>query len=131
LSNFSERIKWLRKQKGESQTELGKAVGKSRGAVAKYEIGENEPDMDTLAKLSRHYEIPIDSMITDDEYIVLNNCSKIAKYSKYLQDDSFAEYIELAAMIKEHNLDLQYIKSYVEVLITNIKKNKRIQGKTP
>ncbi len=49
-----------RTQRNLTQTEVGKAVGKSKNAVASWEQGLSLPDIVTLLKLSRYYDVSID-----------------------------------------------------------------------
>jgi transcriptional regulator with XRE-family HTH domain len=49
-----------------SQTEVGKYIGKGRGAVSYYEDGTNEPDFDTILKLAAYFEVKaIDLLFSD------------------------------------------------------------------
>lgn len=49
-----------RTQKNLTQAEVGKVVGKSKNAVASWEQGLSLPDIVTLFKLSRYYDVSID-----------------------------------------------------------------------
>lgn len=57
------RLKALRKEKGMTQYELAKEVGVSRSAVAMWEIGANEPDTDTLVRLSILFGCTVDYLL--------------------------------------------------------------------
>lgn len=54
-------------EKGITQTELGKAVGKSKNAVASWEQGLSLPDAVMLYKLARFYDKSIDYMYGESE----------------------------------------------------------------
>lgn len=45
-----------------TQTEVGKIVGKSKNAVASWEQGLSLPDIVTLLRLAKYYNVPIDYM---------------------------------------------------------------------
>ena len=49
-----------RKAAGLKQHEVAKAISKSRSAYAYYETGVTMPDYDSLSKLSRIYNVPIE-----------------------------------------------------------------------
>ena len=51
-----------RHEKGVSQTEVGKAVGKSKTAVASWEQGLSMPDAATLYRLAAYYNKSIGYM---------------------------------------------------------------------
>lgn len=131
MSKFSENLRWFRNKKGESQAKLGDAVGKSRDAVAKYETGENEPDLDTLTKFSRHFGVPIDSIVTEDEYMVLNNYLELKQFELYLNDKSFAPYLQLAVKIKDLNIDINDVENYVDSIAKYVQKTEKGKKKHP
>lgn len=56
MSIFSERLKFLRKQKGESQEVAATAIGISRNCLSKYETAQREPDLETLVLIAQHYD---------------------------------------------------------------------------
>ena len=125
MSVFSENLRRLRRKKGESQAELGEAVGKSRDIVAKYEAGENEPNLDTLNKLSRHFGVPIDSIVTDDECMFFNGNPDLAQFELYLNDKQFVPYMCLAAKIKDSNIDIKDVENYVDSIVKYIQQTQK------
>lgn len=54
---FKENLIKLRKEKNLSQKELGDILGVSYSAISAWELGRNEPDFDTLVKLSDFFNI--------------------------------------------------------------------------
>lgn len=56
-----------RKEKGLTQTEVGKIVGKTKTAVAAWEQGVNIPDIITLYKLSKYYDKTINEMYGEEK----------------------------------------------------------------
>lgn len=50
-----------------TQTEVGKIVGKSKTAVASWEQGLSMPDVVTLLKLSKYYDVDIDYMFGEKD----------------------------------------------------------------
>ena len=59
-------IKHLRKIYGETQTELGDALGYSKSAIGSYETGEKLPKHDTVIMIAKHYSIPVDTLLYSD-----------------------------------------------------------------
>ncbi len=123
MSIFSDNLKKFRKERGESQQKVGQAVGKSRDAVAKYEGGENEPDIQTLINFSRYYGLPVDSMITNDEYVVFKNHPGLAEFEKHLNDPGFIPYFRLAAKIMDYGIDVRDMDNYAEAIVKYAKQN--------
>lgn len=56
-----------RKEKGLTQTDVGKLVGKGKTAVASWEQGISIPDIETLYRLSKYYGKSISYMYGESE----------------------------------------------------------------
>ena len=56
-----------RKEKGLTQAEVGKIVGKGKTAVANWEQGLTMPDIETLYRLSQYYGKTISYMYGEKE----------------------------------------------------------------
>lgn len=65
---LSNRITILRKASGLSQAQLAKALNISASAVGMYEQGRREPNIDTLAAMSKLFDVSLDYLITGSEY---------------------------------------------------------------
>jgi transcriptional regulator with XRE-family HTH domain len=65
---FSERLAELRKKHKMTQQELANKLGVSRGAIGMYEIGQREPDAETLKKIADFFNTTTDYLLgrTDD-----------------------------------------------------------------
>ena len=76
------RIAFLRKQKGISQTELGKQIGAAQNTVCNWENGNREPDKETYIKLAEFFEVSVSEIMGVDteelpeELIILNRAAK-------------------------------------------------------
>jgi len=57
------RIKELREEKEISQVELAKAVLSDQSAISKYERGELEPNLDTIKKLCKFFNVTSDYLL--------------------------------------------------------------------
>lgn len=64
---FSEKLKYLRKQRGYTQQELADLLGISPSAVGMYEQGRRQPDSHTLYKISRLLSVTVDYLVNDDD----------------------------------------------------------------
>ncbi len=69
--NIKDRVRKVlvecRKEKGLTQTEVGKIVGKGKTAVANWEQGLTIPDIETLYRLSQYYGKTISYMYGEKE----------------------------------------------------------------
>jgi transcriptional regulator with XRE-family HTH domain len=57
------RIKKLRQEKGVYQADLAKYLGLKQQTISAYENGTNEPDLKTLSKMSKYFDVSIDYLI--------------------------------------------------------------------
>lgn len=78
---FGERLIYLRKCKKISQRKLGSLLDLSQSAIAKYERNESEPDITTLKKMCKIFDVSIDYMISEEETITLRK----DKYNKIIE----------------------------------------------
>lgn len=60
---FPEILKSLRKSQGLSQTELANRLGFTQQAIARWEIGKNLPDLDTLVQLADLFDVSTDYLV--------------------------------------------------------------------
>jgi transcriptional regulator with XRE-family HTH domain len=68
---LGKRIEKLRKQKGLTQSELGKAFGFRDSTISQYETGKRKPDSDTLGKIADYFGVSTDYLLgkTNDRYL--------------------------------------------------------------
>lgn len=66
---FAERLKSLRINKGDNQTDISNFLEITPNAYRKYEYGERKPDFDTLIKLCEYFKVTADYFFnTDSSY---------------------------------------------------------------
>ena len=63
---LSEKIQYLRKEKGYSQEALAEICQVSRQSISKWETGYMVPDIDKLLILSKTFNVSIDILLHDD-----------------------------------------------------------------
>lgn len=63
---FAENLQRLRRARGMSQEALAEAVGVSRQAISKWESGQAVPEIDKIIRLSKLFQVSIDSMVKED-----------------------------------------------------------------
>lgn len=128
--DFGIRLKSLRDKTGETQVQVGKALGKSRESVKKYEKGERQPDLDSVAKLSRHFNISADYIlgITDVEYspggFLGELYDEYQDLDEYIRDREFMGYIRLAVKMFVNKLNLEYLEQLIDRIVKENSKNK-------
>ena len=63
MKTFSERIKYLRTEKGLGQDDLAKEIGVSNGIISLWENGLREPSMSSLIALANFFHVSIDYIV--------------------------------------------------------------------
>lgn len=62
MSEFSQRLRFLRTQRGLTQQQLAQLLGLSKSSVNMYERGEREPGLETLAAMADLFEVDLDEL---------------------------------------------------------------------
>lgn len=66
MSDFSNTLAALRRERGLSQLQLSEKTGLSRSAIGMYETGKREPDMETLKALAEFFHVDMNTLTTGD-----------------------------------------------------------------
>ncbi len=127
MSVLSERVKKLRNAKRQSQNEVGKALGKSRETVSKYELGEREPDPEAIVLFAKHFNVSSDYLLginNETDNIAVSNKSfspDLYAYEKYFKNHEFIPYLQLAVRMKDSNIDIKQFEKLIQNLIKKTK----------
>lgn len=57
------RIKELREEKSLSQAQLGKEIDVNWRTISNYELGVREPNLETIEKLCKYFEVSADYLL--------------------------------------------------------------------
>lgn len=60
---FKNRLRELRKEKGQTQAQVGIAMGLSERHYQKFEAGENFPSVENLCRLADYFEVSLDYLM--------------------------------------------------------------------
>ncbi|WP_375579419.1 helix-turn-helix transcriptional regulator [Marivirga tractuosa] len=66
MTKISNNIKYLRTEKGLSQTAMAEAVGLKRGNIASYEKELAQPSIENLVKIADYFGIDIHQIVNED-----------------------------------------------------------------
>ncbi|HFI0463784.1 TPA: LexA family protein [Streptococcus suis] len=102
---FSEKLKFLRKERGLTQKELGEKIGVKHNTVSGYENGVNEPEQDILYKLATVLGVNINEFFPSptnltpitSKTIQIPVLGSIACGEPILAEENIAEYREIFA----------------------------------
>ena len=100
---LGEHIIQLRKKKGISQAELGKAVGTSGDIIGRYERDEVKPSIEVVMKIADTLEVSIDYLVgkTNVE-LDTNTVKRIQDIQKLNADDKAHVFALLDAFLQSH-----------------------------
>ncbi|PYG86527.1 transcriptional regulator with XRE-family HTH domain [Ruminiclostridium sufflavum DSM 19573] len=133
MSVLSERIKTLRKAKKQSQNEVGKALGKSRETISKYELGEREPDPGVIVLLSKYFDVSSDYMlgITNNSENLPNNendlfSPEMYAFETYLKNENFIPYVKLAVLMNASNIEANRFEALISDFIEQNNRQKHL-----
>lgn len=88
---FAEKSKELREEFGITQTQLANALKLSRSCISMIEIGRNEPTASTLIAYANYFNLPIDELLSRDEFTVEERAAGLSETRKEkitpLEDD--------------------------------------------
>lgn len=115
---LSEKIKYLRKKHGFTQTDISEKLNMTQGAYGYYEQEKREPNIDTLKRLSHIYNVSVDYLL-DNDTSIFNEAMEVNKAMgnvdsatrKRMVDtlksafpQAFNEYEWALSVIKENNM---------------------------
>lgn len=63
MNTLGDRIKQLRKDSKLTQKELGDKLNVGKSTISQYENNINTPDIDTLKKISKIFDVPVDYLL--------------------------------------------------------------------
>ena len=66
---FSQKVKYLRKQRGLTQTELAKLTNLTQGAISLFEAGKMKPKADALLSLANVLKIDPAALMNDERSV--------------------------------------------------------------
>lgn len=84
--SIAERIKEARNAKGMTQTELGKAIGQTAGAVTNYEKGTREPNIHKIKEIAAALGVSSDWLL-ETEYANKAQEDELISDSHKLRDE--------------------------------------------
>lgn len=90
---FSQRLKYLRKEKKLTQNDMAELLGITRQGYAKYESGSGEPDIKAIDKLANFFNVTTDYLLGRSD---IKNPEKMTN-----EGISNADYEKLTAYQKE------------------------------
>lgn len=105
---FADNCRYLRKQKGLTQTELGNALGRAKTTIATYEQGRSVPHGDDLRAFANYFNVSTDRLLNEDLSFVTD-----------LDAQSKADWIrEELLRLRLSDKEFDMIESYIQFIIS-------------
>lgn len=143
MTKLGNNIRGLRKAYGETQEELGFALGVEKNTISSYETERTEPGKEMLSKIATHYFVSVEELILtdlsnmekidlkkDDVYFFWDNINKIfpriwtegAMQNEHFKRATEKHRLFLETAIKKHDWDIdsflicldEYMEAYDE-----------------
>lgn len=106
---FGEHITTLRKRKGLSQGDLGKAVGTSGDIIGKYERNEVKPSIEVAARLADALEVSLDFLVGKTSVEVDSKTLKRLQDIQKLNDQDRSTVLEMVdAFLRDRKTKKHY-----------------------
>ena len=113
MSNFPERLKQLRKDKGLTLKELAENLEDIKEAsISRYENGKREPDIDRLLEIADFFNCSVDYLIGNTSY---KNAEEIINLM-HKEGKDIEETIEALKSFKRSNISFQDVKMLYDLL---------------
>ena len=127
MDTLNERIKQLRKEKGLTQSQLADLLGVTDKAVSKWEIGETNPDISLLPKMSEIFNVTLDYLLVGkkEEKISIDDMDAVKRLHYIVKNDDVDSFIKYKydGMSKDNNLFTRTIyagNKYLKKLNINV-----------
>ena len=111
MATFSERLKTLREQRGETQQDLADLIGVTRNAISAYEKGTRRPAgekaLEVYEMIADHFNVDLAYLIGQTDYIVRLHGEGIDPEDREILVEVTPEEL---ALIKQYRILDQYTK---------------------
>lgn len=107
VKTLGERIKYLRTNKGLTQTELGDKFGVTKTAVSNWEKNFREPNIETIDKLSKIFNVSVGYLINGNQ-------------SKELSQDQLTLGARIKNLRKQNKLSQEALANLIGVNVQNV-----------
>ncbi len=106
---LGKQITAMRKKKGLSQSDLGKAVGTSGDIIGRYERDEVKPSIEVAMKVADTLEVSLDFLVGKTSLeIDTNTLKRIEEVSKLPDEAKSQVYLVIDALIRDYKAKQAY-----------------------
>jgi transcriptional regulator with XRE-family HTH domain len=120
---YGEKVRYVRKKKGKTATELAKYLEVTSAMVSNVERGISQFSDDNTLKMAKYFEIPVDFFLNEN-YISLEDFEMNDKTKNILADSDLINYIVLADKAKKADITPAELDDAINFII-QIKKARK------
>lgn len=111
-----EKLKQLRLEKHLTQSDMAKMLDITVSAYGNYELGQREPNLETLIKLADYFQVSVDYLIGHDNAIMKRPYSEIAEnfikeFQELFSEKAFRDMAKLYQVMNDEQK--AYILAYI------------------
>lgn len=128
MSNFRDRMRELREEKGLTQQGLADAINIGKSAIALYETDKRQPDPHTLQKFADFFGVTIDYLLGRSDIRRLDQKENNNTYLPPQKPNKLYDVIARAEDLPEENLD--QVVDALEALIKHHEEKMKNKRKT-
>lgn len=112
---FSQKLKFLRKSKNLTQSDMANMLGITRQGYGKYESSDSQPDLDTLEKLASYFDVSTDYLLGRTDSPTSSHIDKDEEeFQAFANDPSLQKWYKELPKSKEE--DLRKLRKMWEIL---------------
>lgn len=112
---FGQILKLLREKNGLTQQNLADILHIDRSSIGKYESGNTIPSVDILTKLSSHFDVSLDYLITGKEPTNYVNINKVDSNNGFIGNSHAPLQIQSCIDLSEQEQELLRVYSVIDV----------------
>jgi len=107
LVDLGKRLKEFRKFRGKTQKEVANDLNIRPSVLSSYEVGDREPPIATLKKLSKYYRVTVDCIIGICEMPTFDKAGGLTPEEQSVMDDLVSAWNKFVKLEKQHPNDTE------------------------
>ena len=113
---FKDMLKYLRTRDGYSQMELAKKIGVSKSTISMYELGNREPDFETLETIADLFNVDMNFLLgkttseNENSYYINDDARALAEFM--YNNPEYKVLFDASRKVKKE--DIEFVKQFMD-----------------